>query len=66
MKELAHLLGLDNVSGPFYAFWSGVGLTVLWPIVYLKHHNCHAEKCWRLGHNVNGTIVCKRHKGDTK
>jgi hypothetical protein len=67
---LQHWLGADNASGPIYLSWSGwvsdlselalVGLLVqLW-----RRHNCHVQKCWRLGiRPVSGTahVVCKRH-----
>jgi hypothetical protein len=60
---LAHALGLDNLSGPFYGYWSGSGgtleayardiilISLLW-----YHANCHARGCWRWGrYQVEGT-----------
>ena len=65
-----HWTGIDNPSGPIYAWWSGVGSDIgevtllggLW-MLYSKH-NCHTKGCWRLGkHHVEGTpyIVCPKH-----
>ncbi|HEY1820406.1 MAG TPA: hypothetical protein VGG83_10785 [Trebonia sp.] len=70
MNALAHLLGLDNLSGPVYGFWSGIGgdasiLAV--PLVVLRRHNCHVRRCPRLGrHPVQGTAftVCRKHHPD--
>lgn len=38
-------------------------LTLLGSVISLYHiHNCHSEKCWRLGkHRVNGLPWCRRH-----
>jgi len=66
----SHVLGLDNLSGPFYGFWSGFGsditeLAILGGLVsvYLRH-NCHVKRCWRIGRErVEGTtlVVCRKH-----
>jgi hypothetical protein len=71
MHLIAHWLGLDNVSGAPYAFWSGVGGDVAiigallsGPVVLLRRHNCHAARCWRIGryHAAGGAyVVCARH-----
>lgn len=69
---LWHFLGLDNVSGFAYAFWSGFGAVILPPIftvaglssMYYWHNNCHVHRCPRLGkHVVENTPykVCRRH-----
>lgn len=69
-RWLLHVLGVDNVSGPAYAWWSGAGsdvgeLTMLAGLAaFLRHRNCHVHRCWRLGrHPVGGTghVVCRRH-----
>lgn len=66
--ELAHLMGLDNLSGPWYGFWSGIGsdlgeVTLLGALVmYARHHNCHATGCWRLGHPHEGVVHCRKHR----
>lgn len=71
VQALLHLLGVDNLSGPWYGFWSGIGsdlseiaglLTVAW--IFYRRHNCHVHGCWRIGrHSVEGTphVVCRRH-----
>lgn len=62
-----HVTGADNVSGTWYGFWSGFGgcLGLFGAaLVYLRHRNCHARWCWRLGrHPVDGTnwVVCRHH-----
>lgn len=67
MHWLAHLLGIDNEAGRFYAFWSGAGgdLSVLGAAgVFVRQRNCHVRRCWRLGrHPVDGSTwtVCRRH-----
>lgn len=67
---LSTLFGMDNLSGPNYGFWSGIGsdigeVTIIGGAVMLyRHHNCHVEGCLRLGkYPVEGTpyVVCKRH-----
>ena len=62
-----HITGADNVSGPWYGFWSGFGsdLTEFGLIAVFWHKfNCHTKGCWRVGiHKVNGTpfVVCRKH-----
>lgn len=66
---LGHILGLDNVSGAWYAFWSGFGsilerLVELAVIGYvlLRKHNCHHPRCPRIGRFPDGEWhVCKKH-----
>lgn len=70
MNLLEHILGLDNLGGRWYGFWSGIGgdasiLAV--PAVLVRRHNCHVRRCWRLGrHPVAGTeyVVCRKHHPD--
>lgn len=67
---LIHVSGIDNESGRFYAFWSGLGsdlgeLAIIGALfgAYRKH-NCHVHRCWRLSrHPVDGTpfLVCRKH-----
>jgi hypothetical protein len=65
---LLHILGVDDVSGRWYAWWSGAGsdvseLAILGAVLggYRKH-NCHQPRCWRIGrHVVDGTPWCNRH-----
>lgn len=70
---LAHILGLDNASGPIYLAWSGPGADLgEFAIVgalftHYKRHTCHVDTprfCWRPGiHPVAGTPfrACGRH-----
>lgn len=70
LSWIGHVLGLDNASGPFYLFWSGIcgGLapvTAAWAIV--RRHNCHRRGCWRVGRFGHGdrTYCRKHHPHDT-
>lgn len=67
---LLHVLGIDDASGRWYAFWSGFGsdlgeLAIVGGLATLvRKHNCHVKRCPRLGrHPVEGTafVVCRRH-----
>jgi hypothetical protein len=71
---LEHFFGLDNLSGPWYGFWSGVGsdiseitlFGILWTI--LRKHNCEVKKCPRIGRHATaaGHKVCRKHHPDDK
>ena len=67
---LAHVLGLDSGSGGWYLFSSGFGanfgeLAIVGGLLAIvRHHNCHAKGCPRIGrHKVPGTdfSCCARH-----
>lgn len=69
-QALGHFFGLDNLSGPQYGFWSGVGSDITEVVLIgaiitaLRHRNCHVKGCWRLQWRaVPGTdhVVCRRH-----
>jgi len=65
MLIILRALGIDDVSGPWYAFWSGFGsdlgeLAIVGAII--RHVNCHQKGCWRLGHHHTGTVSCHRHR----
>jgi len=70
MSFLAHVLGIDNLSGPWYGFWSGIfgdASILAMPALLLRRHNCHVKGCPRIGrHPVDGTTwtVCRRHHPD--
>lgn len=71
MHWLIHLLGLDNLGGGWYGFWSGVGgdaSIMAVPAVVLRRHNCHVAWCWRLGRHAVELhpewVVCRRHHPD--
>lgn len=65
-----HFTGADNVSGPWYGFWSGFGsdigeVTLIAAVLgAARHKNCHVKGCWRLGHSdpEHGHPVCRRHQ----
>jgi hypothetical protein len=72
MNWLAHIFGLDNLSGRWYGFWSGVGSDIgeiaivggLFAIV--RRHNCEVRRCWRVGRHTTaaGHAVCRKHHPD--
>lgn len=73
LHALMHFFGLDDLSGPFYGFWSGVGsdiseLAIVAAVIAgYRKHNCHVKGCWRLGkHAVRNTpyVVCAKHHPD--
>lgn len=58
--------GLDDGSGSWYLFWSGIGSGGPWLVAMgtiLKLSNCHAHGCWRPGFHPTaaGHRTCKRH-----
>jgi hypothetical protein len=70
MHALSHFFGFDNLSGPFYGFWSGAGsdigeLALVGAVLgMIRVHNCHVKGCFRIGHHpVDGTPykVCRVH-----
>jgi hypothetical protein len=62
-----HTFGLDDGSGAWYLFWSGIvgDVALLGTLfVLLRRLNCHASGCWRIGiHRVVGTpyVTCRKH-----
>jgi hypothetical protein len=65
-----HFTGSDNVSGPWYGFWSGFGsdigeLGIIGGLIHsARSHTCHVKRCWRIGHlKLDGTpfTVCTKH-----
>lgn len=68
MHWLSHFFGLDNLSGPWYGFWSGVGsdiseVAIIGGVIQIyRKHNCHVKGCWRIGkHPVGHYVVCRSH-----
>ena len=65
----SHFLGLDNGSGHFYLFWSGIfgDVTIFTAaILVYRKHNCHAKWCLRIGHHEMETegmthFMCRKH-----
>lgn len=73
MMWLLHVLGVDDVSGRWYAWWSGAGsdiseLAIVGAVLgAYRRHNCHRARCWRIGrHTVDGTPWCNRHHQDAR
>jgi hypothetical protein len=66
---LLHLLGVDNLSGRWYGFWSGFGsdvgeVAIIGGLITMvRHRNCEVHGCWRLGRHATaaGHRVCRRH-----
>jgi len=65
---LLHVLGVDNVSGRAYAWWSGAGsdlseIALLGGLYGLaRKHQCHEPRCFRIGrHVVDGSPYCDHH-----
>ena len=72
MHWLLHVLGVDDVSGRWYGFWSGFGsdlgeVAIIGGLftVY-RRHNCEVHGCWRLGRHATaaGQHVCRKHHPD--
>ncbi|HEY6493778.1 MAG TPA: hypothetical protein VIZ43_10920 [Trebonia sp.] len=69
---LLHVLGVDDVSGRWYGFWSGFGsdlaeVAVVGGLVsVVRSRNCEVKGCWRLGRHATGAghRVCRVHHPD--
>jgi len=66
-------IGSINETGPYYGFWSGFGSDLsefaiaLGIYTGVRKVNCHARRCWRIGHHpLEGTPyhLCKLHHPD--
>jgi len=68
----AHVLGLDDLSGYWYGWWSGAGsdvseLALVGALLAgIRARNCEVRRCWRLGRHTTaaGHRVCRRHHPD--
>lgn len=56
------------LGGLGYQFWSGIGsdfgeiLILSGLYMFWKRHNCHQDKCLRIGlHPYKHLILCKKH-----
>lgn len=69
---ILRILGIDDVSGPWYAFWSGFGsdigefaivaVLVAHVRAFYKKHQCVVITCRKIGtHRVADHVVCARH-----
>jgi hypothetical protein len=69
---ILHVTGCDNVSGEWYAFWSGFGADLgefAFVLIVWRKFQCHADGCRRLGlHRVHGThfVTCRKHHPEHK
>jgi hypothetical protein len=76
-RWLAVHTGIADMSGPYYAFWSGFGSdiaefslvgTAVTAVYQLnRKFNCHQSGCWRIGtHPAAGGqfLLCYRHHPD--
>ena len=67
MSIVLHWIGVDNASGPWYLFWSGIfGDVAIFAafVVGLRHMNCIVTGCKKLRtFPVAGTPwrCCKKH-----
>jgi hypothetical protein len=72
MMWLLHVLGVDNMSGRWYGFWSGFGsdlgeAAILGGLASMvRARNCEVKGCWRLGRHATAANhrVCRRHHPD--
>jgi hypothetical protein len=72
MFLLLRVLGIDDVSGPWYAFWSGFGsdlgeFAIAGALIgMIRKNNCEVHGCWRLGRHATaaGHHVCRKHHPD--
>lgn len=68
---LLHLSGADNVSGPWYGFWSGFGsdlgeaALIGAAAAVIRRHQCHVKRCWRVQWRRSGHHqLCREHHPD--
>lgn len=69
MHLVLHILGLDDASGRFYLFWSGIGADLglfSTPFVLWFRHTCEIPRCPRLGRHTTaaGARLCRKHHPD--
>lgn len=66
---LRHVMGLDNASGGWYLFHSGIGgrLAVLAPMLLVwRRFNCEIAGCHRIGRHKSAAdhMLCRKHHPD--
>lgn len=74
MHLFLHILGVDDASGRWYLWWSGVGadleeIAILGGLVSLyRKHTCEVHRCWRLARHRTAAshVVCRRHHPDQR
>ena len=60
--------GYNFISGPLADITLATAF-LGWLYLFLRHHNCHVHRCWRLAwhpHPVHGHPVCKKHHPEGK
>ena len=60
--------GYNFVSGPLADITLATGF-LGWLYFFLRKHNCHVHRCWRLAwhpHPVHGHPVCRKHHPDSR
>ena len=74
IRFFIHTFGLDDGSGAWYLFWSGIfGDTTLFAAALglYWHHTCHLHRCPRLAkhdYTIDGVThkLCRHHHPGTK
>lgn len=72
VPRVLEYLGIINVNGRWYAFWSGFGSDIqefgIFGLIFLtwKRHNCHETHCFRIGRHEltkdgHKTLFCHKH-----
>ena len=75
MHWILHVMGVDNVSGRWYGFWSGfggdvaiLGSVLAAPVLLWRKNECGVRWCWRLGRHgladpATGVVheLCRKH-----
>ena len=64
---ILHILNLVGITGNgrMYNFWSGFGSDLGEAAIVAaiaRHINCAHHGCWRLGHHINGHVLCHKHR----
>jgi hypothetical protein len=64
---IEHILGIDNASGAWYLFWSGIfGDVVIFggAVTIAKKHNCHVNGCKSVRTSNDPSVhapACRKH-----
>lgn len=62
--EIVRFMDWFCLKGPGYQFWSGIGISICMPLVWLRHHNCCTKWCPFPGHaddQCGGLPHCRIH-----
>lgn len=62
---LAHIIGTDDATGPWYLFWSGFGghipIAASITIILWRRYTCAAPRCIRIVHAQSEHNYCHHH-----